>query len=130
VNPYRWHDNFVKAGIKEVSVPAADLPLEWKVGHGEWFHDRFLNAATSQTFPATSSNNSGDPCQSLLDVFNKLFIRIERVSLYMDVTSLTYGDGFPNAESFIKDPAGKKLVLGTHVRIGFPATHLWTKINA
>jgi len=59
-----------------------------------------------------------------LDVFNDLFIRIERVSLYMDIISLTYGDGFPNAESFIKDPAGNKLMLGTHVRIGFPATHL------
>jgi hypothetical protein len=62
-----------------------------------------------------------------LDVSNELFIRIERVSLYMDIVSLTYGDGFPNAESFIKDPAGNKLMLGTHVRIGFPATHLWNK---
>ena len=59
-----------------------------------------------------------------LDVFNELLIRVERVSLYMDIVSLTYGDGFPNAESFIKDPAGNKLFLGAHVRIGFPATHL------
>ena len=59
-----------------------------------------------------------------LDVFSELFVRVERVSLYMDIISLTYGDGFPNAESFIKDPVGNKLFLGTHVRIGFPATHL------
>lgn len=60
-----------------------------------------------------------------LDVFSELCIRIERVSLYMDISSLTYGDGFPNCESFIKDPSGKKLFLGSHVRIGFPSTHLW-----
>lgn len=59
-----------------------------------------------------------------LDVFNELHIRVERVSLYIDIVSLTYGDGFPNAESFIKDPAGNKLLLGAYVRIGFPATHL------
>lgn len=59
-----------------------------------------------------------------LDVFNELLIRVERVSLYIDIVSLTYGDGFPNAESFIKDPAGNKLLLGAYVRIGFPATHL------
>lgn len=77
----------------------------------------FLSSATQQyIFGATAVPT--------LDVFNELFIRIERVSLYMDIISLTYGDGFPNAESFIKDPAGNKLFLGTHVRIGFPATHL------
>lgn len=64
-----------------------------------------------------------------LDVFNELFIRVERVSLYMDISSLTYGDGFPNCESFIKDSSGKKLFLGSHVRIGFPATHLWGAQN-
>lgn len=62
-----------------------------------------------------------------LDVFNELFVRIERIRGYMDIISLTYGDGFPNCESFIKDPAGNVLMLGTHVRIGFPATHLWNK---
>jgi hypothetical protein len=60
-----------------------------------------------------------------LDVFSELFVRVERISLYMDIVSLTYGDGFPNCESFIKDAAGNKLFLGTHVRIGYPATHLW-----
>lgn len=44
-----------------------------------------------------------------LDVFNELFIRVERIDLHMDIVSFTYGDGFPNAESFIKDPAGNKL---------------------
>jgi len=61
-----------------------------------------------------------------LDVFNELFIRVERINRYMDIMSLAYGDGFPNCEQFIKDPAGNALVLGTHVRIGFPATHLWS----
>lgn len=62
-----------------------------------------------------------------LDVFHELFVRVERVSLYMDIVSLSYGDGFPNCEGFIKDAAGNKLFLGTHIRIGFPATHLWNE---
>ncbi|WP_041741006.1 hypothetical protein [Collimonas fungivorans] len=60
-----------------------------------------------------------------LDVFNEIWIKVERVNLYMDILSLTYGDGFPNCESFVKDPAGNTLFLGSHVRIGDPSTHLW-----
>lgn len=59
-----------------------------------------------------------------LDVTAELYIRLERVSGYMDIVSLVYGDGFPNAEAFIEDSAGNKLFLGTHVRIGLPSTHL------
>lgn len=62
-----------------------------------------------------------------LDAYNELFIRIERVQSYIDILSLTYGDGFPNCESFIMDGAGGKLFLGSHVRIGFPSTHLWNE---
>jgi hypothetical protein len=47
----------------------------------------------------------------------------------MDIVSLCYGDGFPNCESYIKDAAGTSLFLGTHVRIGYPATHLFDVTN-
>lgn len=59
-----------------------------------------------------------------LDVRGRLWIKVERVRGWMDICMLAYGDGFPNCESFIEDPAGNKLFLGTHVRIGTPATHL------
>ncbi|HHX4057683.1 MAG: hypothetical protein ACN6QT_29840 [Burkholderia contaminans] len=59
-----------------------------------------------------------------LDARGHLWIRVERVRRWMDICMLVYGDGFPNCESFIEDPAGNKLFLGTHVRIGTPATHL------
>ncbi|MFL9993407.1 hypothetical protein PQR34_22445 [Paraburkholderia sediminicola] len=59
-----------------------------------------------------------------LDTRGHLWIKVERVRRWMDICMLVYGDGFPNCESFIEDPAGNKLFLGTHVRIGTPATHL------
>lgn len=59
-----------------------------------------------------------------LDVTSELYVRLERVNGYMDIVSLVYGDAFPNCEAFIEDAAGNKLFLGTHVRIGLPATHL------
>jgi len=59
-----------------------------------------------------------------LDVAYEIWLRIERINKYMDVGILAYGDGFPNCEAFIKDNAGNKLFLGTHVRIGTPLTHL------
>ena len=59
-----------------------------------------------------------------LDVFSEIFIRVERISLYMDIVTLVHGDGFPNCEGFIQDAQGNKLFLGTHVRIGLPVTHL------
>lgn len=62
-----------------------------------------------------------------LDVFSAFFFRLERIQHYMDIAVLIDGDGFPNTESFIKDPAGNKLFLGRHVRIGVPATHLFGK---
>jgi hypothetical protein len=68
---------------------------------------------------------SGKTIVPTLNASSELFIRIERVQKYIDIASITYGDGFPNCESFIIDPAGKELFLGSHVRIGYPATHLW-----
>ncbi|MFM0645436.1 hypothetical protein PQR14_14000 [Paraburkholderia bryophila] len=59
-----------------------------------------------------------------LDTRGHLWIKVERVRRWMDICMLVYGDGFPNCESFIEDPAGNKLFLGTYVRIGTPATHL------
>lgn len=73
----------------------------------------------------TMQENTGVTHVPTLDVFGELFICIERVQGYMDICSLVYGDGFPNSEAFITDPSGKHLMLGTHVRIGAPATHLW-----
>lgn len=60
-----------------------------------------------------------------LDVRHELMIRIERINKYMDIISLVYGDGFPNTEGFIEDAKGNKIFLGTHIRIGTPATHLF-----
>jgi len=60
-----------------------------------------------------------------LDVRHELMIRVERINKYMDVTSLVYGDGFPNTEGFIEDTQGNKIFLGGHIRIGTPATHLF-----
>lgn len=60
-----------------------------------------------------------------LDVRHELMIRVERINKYMDITSLVYGDGFPNTEGFIEDAQGNKVFLGIHIRIGTPATHLF-----
>lgn len=60
-----------------------------------------------------------------LDVRHELMIRVERINKYMDITSLVYGDGFPNSEGFIEDALGNKVFLGAHIRIGTPATHLF-----
>ena len=60
-----------------------------------------------------------------LDVRHELMIRVELVEKYMDIISLVYGDGFPNTEGFIEDVKGNKVFLGTHIRIGTPATHLF-----
>lgn len=73
----------------------------------------------------TQQRISGHTVVPTLDAFHDLMIRVERVQLYMDIVSISYGDGFPNCESFIKDPAGNQLFLGSHVRIGYPSTHLW-----
>jgi hypothetical protein len=74
-------------------------------------------------------DNFGATIIPTLDISNDIFIRIERVKLYMDIVSLCYGDGFPNCESYIKDAAGTSLFLGTHVRIGYPPTHLYDVTN-
>ena len=60
-----------------------------------------------------------------LDVFFHLWIKVERVRRWMDITFLVDGDGFPDCEAFIEDPAGNKVFLGTYVRIGTPGTHLF-----
>ena len=82
----------------------------------------FLLSNTQQIF-------LGKAIVPTLDVFHETWIRVERVSKYADIVSFCYGDGFPNAEGFIADPSGKKLFLGSHIRIGYPATHLWFERN-
>jgi hypothetical protein len=94
-------------GQKEIDL------LAWYGGENHAFRlSRTTEGITGGTFVPT------------LDVFSELFVRVERVNLYMDIVSLAYGDGFPNSESFIKDAAGNKLLLGTHIRIGTPISHL------
>ncbi|UXY16951.1 hypothetical protein N8I74_08055 [Chitiniphilus purpureus] len=73
---------------------------------------------------STVNDKTGWTFVPTLDAWLELDIRVERVALYMDITVQVRGDGFPNCEAFIQDAAGKKLFLGTHVRIGVPATHL------
>ncbi|RQS61552.1 hypothetical protein DID96_32920 [Burkholderia sp. Bp8963] len=72
-----------------------------------------------------SQRETGHTVVPSLDVHGRVRIMIERVRKWMDIVVLIDGDGFPNCEAFIEDPAGNKLFLGTHVRIGTPATHLF-----
>ena len=106
-----------KLQVTTVAEPHGGQKIIEMKSHYAGENHAFLSSKTQQSL-------FGGTIVPTLDVFSELFIRVERFSLYMDIVSLTYGDGFPNAESFIKDPAGNKLFLGTHVRIGFPATHL------
>ncbi len=98
--------NVPHGGQKEVAVRS------WYGGENHAF-------ITSRTFQKT-----GWTPVPTLDVHAELYVKVERIALYMDILSLVYGDGFPNSEAFIKDNAGNKVFLGTHVRIGVPATHL------
>jgi hypothetical protein len=94
-------------GQKEVTMES------WYGGENHAFMlSSFVNDHTGWTFVPT------------LDVFGEVFVRVERVNRYLDIIAIVDGDGFPNCEAYIKDPAGNKLFLGTHVRIGLPATHL------
>jgi hypothetical protein len=106
-----------KLEASQVSFPhGGQKVVEFKSWYGGENHAFRLSSAaqavTGMTFVPT------------LDAFQDLFIRIERINLYMDIVSVGYGDGFPNCEAFIKDAAGNKLMLGTHVRYGVPVTHL------
>lgn len=73
----------------------------------------------------TAYDTTGKSFVPDLDVRHELMIRVERINKYMDITSLVYGDGFPNTEGFIEDVKGNKVFIGIHIRIGTPATHLF-----
>ena len=59
-----------------------------------------------------------------LDVFTRVWMKIERIRAWADFIVMTTGDGFPNCEAFVNDMAGKRIFLGTHVRVGSPVNHL------
>lgn len=76
VNPYRWHENFVKAGMREVRIERGALPKEriMVVGSMDRFYTQLHSAADST--PATGSTggaanrtadstNAGDPFRVL-----------------------------------------------------------------
>ena len=75
----------------------------------------------------TAQDMTGATFVPTLDVWHEFMIRIERINKYMDISSLVYGDGFPNTEGFIEDSKGHKVFIGTHIRIGSAATHLFGK---
>ncbi|MEC5164262.1 MULTISPECIES: hypothetical protein [unclassified Janthinobacterium] len=102
----------------QVETPHGGQKIVRLVSHMAGENHAFLTSTVQQRV----FNTTAVPT---LDAFSEVFIRLERVELYMDIVSFTYGDGFPNCESFIKDSSGNKLFLGSHVRIGYPATHLW-----
>jgi hypothetical protein len=106
--------------LHEINVPHGGQKIIRIASHLSGENHAFITSTAQQTIFGTTAVPT-------LDAFNELFIRIERVTLYMDIVSLCYGDGFPNCESYIKDATGTKLFLGTHVRIGYPATHLWNE---
>lgn len=106
--------------VEQVNVPHGGQKTIRLLSHLAGENHAFITSATQQTIFGTSAVPT-------LDAFNEVFVRVERVAMYIDILSLCYGDGFPNCESYIKDAAGTKLFLGTHVRIGYPATHLWSE---
>ena len=90
------------------------------VSHFAGENHAFISSETQQDITGTT-------VVPTLDAFNDIFLRVERVQSYIDIMSVCYGDGFPNCESYIQDEAGKRIFLGTHVRIGYPSTHLWVE---
>ncbi len=59
-----------------------------------------------------------------LDVVNEFSIRIDRKLKSAHLLSTIGGDGFPNCESFLVDPANATCFVATHVRIGTASTQL------
>ncbi len=111
--------NIPHNGQKEVEVRS------WYGGENHAFlFSRTIHGLTEGAKSLVSKDAKGWTPVPVLDARAELSIKVERIALYMDILSLVYGDGFPNCEAFIKDSAGNKVFLGTHVRIGAPATHL------
>jgi hypothetical protein len=106
--------------FQQIDVPHGGQKIIRIESHLSGENHAFLGSASQQTI-------FGATVVPTLDVFNQLFVRVERLALYMDIVSLCYGDGFPNCESYVKDAAGTRLFLGTHVRIGYPASFLYNE---
>jgi hypothetical protein len=115
--------NLKPRGKLEVTHALVPHGAQKELGLKSWYggeNHAFIGSSTMQKKADTTYVPT-------LDVFAEMFIRVERIQLYMDIYSLVYGDGFPNGEGFITDQKGQHVMLGTHVRIGAPATHLWGK---
>ncbi|MEG2013097.1 MAG: hypothetical protein RR063_07810 [Anaerovoracaceae bacterium] len=109
------------SGEIQVVVPDVKFESPCSFNFTSHYHGKnhaFLMSRTA--YDATGTSFVPD-----LDVRHELMIRVERINKYMDITSLVYGDGFPNTEGFIEDAKGNKVFLGVHIRIGTPATHLF-----
>lgn len=120
----RYDDEALKPkGTLQATVAQALHAGQKHVALSAWYggeNHAFISSTSQQKL-------TGHSIVPTLDVFSSFIFRLERVQHYMDIAVLVDGDGFPNTESFIKDPAGSTLFLGRHVRIGIPATHLFGK---
>lgn len=106
----------------EIQVTVPDIKFESPRSFNFTSHYHGKNHAF--LFSRTAYDLTGMSHVPDLDVRHELMIRVERINKYMDITSLTYGDGFPNTEGFLEDAKGNKVFIGIHIRIGMPATHL------
>lgn len=79
------------------------------------------NTASGEIFAGRVSFNGVVPD---LDVTNQIYLHLSREDGKATAMLNMSGDGFPNAESFIIDAAGKPLMLATHIRVGTPITQL------
>lgn len=114
-------EKYKPTGTLKVIVPDVRFESPRSFNFTSHYHGKnhaFLMSRT--TYDVTGTSFVPD-----LDVRHELMIRVERINKYMDITSLVYGDGFPNTEGFIEDAQGNKVFLGIHIRIGTPATHLF-----
>lgn len=113
-------DKYRPTGTLSVLVP--DIKFESPRSFNFTSHYHGKNHAF--LFSRTAYDLTGMSHVPDLDVRHELMIRVERINKYMDISSLVYGDGFPNTEGFIEDAKGNKVFIGIHIRIGMPATHL------
>ncbi|OTG87945.1 hypothetical protein [Acinetobacter sp. ANC 3832] len=109
------------SGEIKVLIPAVDVAGRRTFNFTSHYHGKNHAFVLSRTV----YDHTGTSFVPDLDVRHELMIRIELVGMYMDISSLVYGDGFPNTEGFIEDTKGNKVFLGAHIRIGTPATHLF-----
>ena len=64
-----------------------------------------------------------------LDVNYKIVMDVDRDNKHVDIVAYVTGDGFPNCEAFVVDPAGNSIFLGTHVRKGIAPLSLMANLD-